>query len=319
MRPKISVIVPVYNTEKYLDRCIQSILAQTYTDFELLLVDDGSTDSSGAICDKYAEQDSRVRVFHKENGGVSSARNQGLDNAKGEWITFVDSDDWVDREFFNILSKSSKPDILISYYVADGWSRWVSVPFEDATFNTKNMKVFLNKYLISCNMPWGKWIKRSLIETFKIRFDSNFSYGEDTLFIMDCLSKVESVETNSESLYHYDCTNSMSLSKITRDVNYYILLIDEISRRIKILSAQFNADNNDITASIIRMHVNFIFNKLDYRSSAIKENLYAICSNENVKRVLADYKRKKTFKRRIFDWLLRHKFYNFIIFIMRFN
>ena len=148
MRPKISVIVPVYNTEKYLDRCIQSILAQTYTDFELLLVDDGSTDSSGAICDKYAEQDSRVRVFHKENGGVSSARNQGLDNAKGEWITFVDSDDWVDREFFNILSKSSKPDILISYYVADGWSRWVSVPFEDATFNTKNMKVFLNKYLI---------------------------------------------------------------------------------------------------------------------------------------------------------------------------
>ena len=95
MMDLISIIVPVYNTEKYLDRCIQSILSQTYTDFELLLIDDGSTDSSGVICDKYAEQDSRVRVFHKENGGVSSARNIGLDNANGVWITFCDSDDWV--------------------------------------------------------------------------------------------------------------------------------------------------------------------------------------------------------------------------------
>lgn len=85
--PKISVIVPVYNTEKYLHRCVDSILAQTFTDFELLLIDDGSTDSSGAICDEYAQKDSRVRVFHKENGGASSARNLGLDNATGEWIT----------------------------------------------------------------------------------------------------------------------------------------------------------------------------------------------------------------------------------------
>ena len=88
----VSIIVPVYNTEKFLHRCIDSILAQTYTDFELLLIDDGSKDSSGTICDEYAAQDARVRVFHKENGGVSSARNLGLDNARGEWVTFVDSD-----------------------------------------------------------------------------------------------------------------------------------------------------------------------------------------------------------------------------------
>ena len=87
----ISVIVPVYNTERYLERCIQSILAQIYTDFELLLIDDGSTDSSGVICDRYAELDSRVRVFHKKNGGASSARNIGLDNANGEWVCGVNS------------------------------------------------------------------------------------------------------------------------------------------------------------------------------------------------------------------------------------
>ena len=91
----ISIIVPVYNTEKYLHRCIDSVLAQTYQDFELLLIDDGSKDSSGAICDEYAAQDTRVRVFHKENGGVSSARNVGLDLAQGEWVTFVDSDDYI--------------------------------------------------------------------------------------------------------------------------------------------------------------------------------------------------------------------------------
>ena len=90
---KISIIVPIYNTEQYLPRCIDSILSQSLTDFELLLIDDGSIDGSGAICDAFAEKDNRVRVFHKENGGVSSARNLGLNEAKGEWVCFVDSDD----------------------------------------------------------------------------------------------------------------------------------------------------------------------------------------------------------------------------------
>lgn len=92
---QISIIVPVYNAEKFLVRCIDSILAQKYKNFELLLIDDGSKDSSGHICDLYAEKDARIRVFHKENGGVSSARNLGLEKAKGEWITFCDSDDYV--------------------------------------------------------------------------------------------------------------------------------------------------------------------------------------------------------------------------------
>ena len=89
----ISIIVPIYNAGKTLHRRIDSILSQTYTSWELLLIDDGSTDTSGPICDEYAARDARVRVFHKENGGVSSARNVGLDNARGEWITFVDADD----------------------------------------------------------------------------------------------------------------------------------------------------------------------------------------------------------------------------------
>ncbi|MDR0422523.1 MAG: glycosyltransferase, partial [Proteiniphilum sp.] len=103
MNPMISVIVPVYNVEKYLRKCLESILAQTYTSFELLLVNDGSTDGSGQICDEYAQKDSRVQVFHQENKGVSRARNLGLERAKGKWVAFIDSDDWVDSTYLEHL------------------------------------------------------------------------------------------------------------------------------------------------------------------------------------------------------------------------
>ena len=108
--PVISVIVPVYNVEKYLHRCVDSILAQTFTDFELILVDDGSPDNCGKICDEYAEKDSRIHVIHKVNGGLSDARNAGIDwafaNSNSEWVTFIDSDDWVDKYYLEYLYNS---------------------------------------------------------------------------------------------------------------------------------------------------------------------------------------------------------------------
>lgn len=116
--PLISIIVPVYNAEKTLNRCVDSILLQPFTDWELLLIDDGSKDSSGDICDEYARKDPRIKVFHKENGGVSSARNVGLDNAKGEWITFVNSDDWIVNNALDIDYDEVNEDLLLfSYYL----------------------------------------------------------------------------------------------------------------------------------------------------------------------------------------------------------
>lgn len=120
--PKISVIVPVYKVEKYLRACIDSILAQTFTDFELILIDDGSPDNCGAICDEYAEKDARIRVFHKENGGVSSARNLGIERSRGEWIAFVDSDDWVESDKFSkfceqIAGVNEQIDLIIGTMV----------------------------------------------------------------------------------------------------------------------------------------------------------------------------------------------------------
>lgn len=115
--PLISIIVPVYNVDAYLKQCIDSILNQKYENFELLLVDDGSTDKSGDICDVYGKRDKRVRVFHKKNGGVSSARNVGLDNAKGDWIAFVDSDDIVTPSYLSGLYSDVKSDVdLVIHY-----------------------------------------------------------------------------------------------------------------------------------------------------------------------------------------------------------
>ena len=117
---KISVIVPVYNTSQFLPHCIDSILSQNFSDFELLLIDDGSTDGSGQICDAYAEKDNRIRVFHKKNGGVSSARNLGLCNAKGEWVTFVDSDDFVLNDYFSICFEEGIGMYVQNWKFVDG-------------------------------------------------------------------------------------------------------------------------------------------------------------------------------------------------------
>lgn len=118
--PKISIIVPVYKAEKYLNRCVDSILAQTFTDFELLLIDDGSPDKSGEICDEYARKDSRVRVIHKENGGVSSARQRGLDESIGEYTIHADPDDWVEptmlEELYNKANKEDADMVICDFF-----------------------------------------------------------------------------------------------------------------------------------------------------------------------------------------------------------
>lgn len=179
---KISVIVPVFNRENMIKECVDSILAQSYADFELLLVDDGSKDSSGAICDEYAQKDSRVKVYHKENGGVSSARNVGLDNAQGEWVTFVDSDDLVLPGFFEVLSKIENLDDVD--LVVCKWERLLSktnatnLPCDEGFYSRQSLTQYL--YYSVFVAPWGKFFKRNIIGS--LRFDRNIRQGEDMIF-----------------------------------------------------------------------------------------------------------------------------------------
>lgn len=207
----ISIIVPVYNTEKYLYRCIQSILAQTYTDFELLLINDGSTDFSGEICDKYAKIDSRVRVFHKENGGVSSVRNLGLDNAMGELVMFCDSDDYMKPDMCEVLCNTLQnkgADVVICGTEETGGGYWKPERDEDYTKVEFfcNFGSLLQTELLS--PPWNKIFKRSKI---KHCFAQDVSFGEDLMFNLQYFEQCEKISFITASPYFHEKDNGDSL------------------------------------------------------------------------------------------------------------
>ena len=217
MNPKISVIVPVYNTEKYLHRCIDSILAQTFTDFEVLLIDDGSTDSSGTICDEYAHKDSRVRVFHKENGGVGAARKMGIDNAFGKYSIHVDSDDWIECNMLEELYKKAcdtQADMVIcDFYEVNRIKKIyrkqnISAPLahttlEDLLFNRIHGSL--------CN----KLIKLSCYKEFGVDFIRGVDYCEDYLVNVQLLSKDISVAYLGMAFYNYDqYTSNKSITRM---------------------------------------------------------------------------------------------------------
>lgn len=191
MNPKISVIVPVYNAEKTLHKCIDSILGQSYKDWELLLIDDGSTDASAAICDEYAQLDNRIRAFHKQNGGVSSARNIGLDNAEGEWITFVDSDDFLADNALEIVDWNvvNEDFLLFPFYYRyiDGGSKVYSLgTIGEIDYLDSFLKEELGEMIF--RTPWSKLFKRDIIDS--LRFNENIKCGEDTLFVLSYLYRI---------------------------------------------------------------------------------------------------------------------------------
>lgn len=222
----ISVIVPIYNAEQYLHRCIDSILAQSYTDFELLLVDDGSKDTSGAICDAYAAQDSRVRVFHKGNGGVSSARNLGLDHAQGEYITFCDADDYVSEDWLAAYSGAIAHNVDLAiqgYYALDG-DNTVEMNLPPCQGDTIEAKRQLITSLMSQGMYgylWVKLFRRAIIEEHAICFDTQSTFREDEQFLSKYLEYTYSFIYTDRVGYYY---HEPSMGKPYKNDKYYSIL-----------------------------------------------------------------------------------------------
>ena len=219
--PKLSVIVPVYKVEKYLDECVQSILNQTFTDFELILVDDGSPDNCPAMCDLWAKKDRRIKVIHKENGGVSSARNTGLDTVSADslYFTFVDSDDTMDRECykdaFDILDKT--PYDIYSFginIVGPDGDNMASVSVDRfVTEKISDIHPFLKKYLnTSFYSIYSKIYSHKILET-GLRFNTDFKIGEDTLFNYAAFSLVEKVYNTDKAYYNYWQHQNLSLAR----------------------------------------------------------------------------------------------------------
>lgn len=196
----ISIIVPVYNIEKLIPRCIESILNSHNQDFEIFLIDDGSTDKSGEICDKYALIDDRIKCIHKINGGVSSARNEGLKHISGDWVVFVDGDDTIDKDFLTIPENSIKTQLIIKSHNVINNKDIISCKIEDK-FLDKESEIF--KYIVNyrCNALWDKIFSRSLISNRK--FNENMPIGEDFLFFYDCIRDIRTINFCSKGYYNY--------------------------------------------------------------------------------------------------------------------
>ena len=203
--PLISIIIPVYNCSIYINKCIDSIIKKKGVDYEIILIDDGSNDLSGSICDLYAKKHKNIMVYHKENEGVSAARNTGLDKCRGEYITYVDSDDFLEPNALSLMLKklieldvdivigsfnkvSSEGDLIASIQNTDGDSLLDAIEIVEYTISyLRNPRK--NQMLMSC---WGKLFRMSIIEKNSIRFDTSLDIGENMDFNFNYLSYVKS-------------------------------------------------------------------------------------------------------------------------------
>lgn len=244
--PLVSVIVPIYKAEKYLNKCIDSLLAQTLTDFEILLIDDGSPDESGEICDLYAKTDQRIRVFHKKNGGVSSARQCGLENARGIYTIHVDPDDWVENDMLEqMVSKAVETDadiVICDFFVDRGKNTILSIQ------NPKSLepdevlkKLFIDMTGSCCN----KLIRKSCYFENKINFPIGINFGEDMIVNILLLLTNPRIIYLHRAFYHYvQGINENSMVKIigikaieqTMELKSYILDILPQNEEIRFLA-----------------------------------------------------------------------------------
>lgn len=218
---RISVIVPVYNTEeKYLRQCIESIVEQEYKDIELILVDDGSTNGAAEVCDRYAEKYDRIQVIHQENQGVSAARNHGMERAEGEWLAFVDADDWLEKNNFSLVMErieGKPPDMVV-------WNMYMNYPETQKICKNHKESVYLEgndlnrmrlrmlrmipidrdeKNIVTIGYPFCHLYRREIIQRESVKFDPQFKQGEDKLFNYQYCTAIHNMMYLNYPLYHY--------------------------------------------------------------------------------------------------------------------
>ena len=304
--PKISVIIPVYNNVDYLPQCLDSLLAQSFQDFEGILVDDGSTDGSAIICDEYQKKDSRLKVYHIQNQGVSHARNVGIEKATGEWISFVDSDDWITPDFlatlfghtdkntdvvmgslfFNIGEKEimrtcSKPCI--------GKKDFPSYPLATLVpdcSRADGVVVSLELLSSACN----KLTRRVLLDTYQIRFNEKMFLNEDGLFHLNCYLKARDFKIIDTPLYHYRIRKNSSNRRYLEDVHNQNAIV---GKAFSDLATDLPDDiyRDFISLCSYRMYLNImalyiehpqnersLFYKYRYLDKELDSGLYAISS-----------------------------------------
>lgn len=315
----ITIIVPIYNSEQTLNRCVDSILKQKFCDWELLLINDGSTDRSGKICEEYALKDKRIKVFYKKNGGVSSARNIGLDNAKGEWIAFVDADDFV-KEFYlaHLLEHSQKQvDLVISYAEIHNGINIQRESYPAKLVDDTNFEsMFIENDMQWHTSPWSKLYKRCIIEKHHLRFCEGMHIGEDAVFLYSYMLCSKKSYISNDTDYCYFAYTSDSLTKRINSLTSEVLAYNQIREIVesmilkKIIKNPIALRNlNWLIASYQRRILNVLYHRKiqkQKRLSILKESNW----DYYVKYIHAD-----SLKEQILIILLKahlYKFYDFV-------
>ena len=264
-KPLVSIIIPVYNVELYLSKCIDSILAQSFTDWECILVDDGSKDKSGSICDNYALKDNRIKVIHQNNSGVSIARQVGIDNVCGEYSIHIDPDDWVESNMIEELYKKAKSDdadmVICDYYKHEGGVQQYINQRPNLLEPIKIIEQMLttNMYPPLYGSCWNKLVRFSCFNSSDnlIRFEpDDLSLGEDVVFNCRLLmSTVHRVSYLNKAFYHYEVRSNSLCSTLEKNIGYLIKIQEEIVKDKKILD----------TMSLKPQHLQILFDKKEFK------------------------------------------------------
>ncbi len=334
---KISVIVPVYNKEKYLERCVKSLLSQTYENIEIVLVNDGSTDNSGILCDKLKSEDTRIRVIHKENGGLSSARNAGIKVATGDYVGFVDSDDSVDENMYESLLNSAKKydaDIALcgskviggKMFQTDGLAATYHTFEKETVFETKDDIKKLALGILGAPLEvfedseYGTSVckniyKTSLIKEHNLEFLSERIYGsEDLLFMIDfVLCAKKAVGVPGAFYNYYFISNSLSNTRKADGFERIVLLNETICKRLseKMPYDQyiFSADRHLLSSAraMTIQEVIYAQNNPDEKKY-LKPRLRDICGHQNVRNAFKRFPyRKLSLMQAIFAFSLKYR------------
>ena len=280
MRPKgidmtkISVIIPIYNAESFLNECLVSIQEQTFSDYEAWLIDDGSTDNSGTICDNFAANNKLFHVIHKKNGGVSSARNAGLEKVNGEWICFIDADDTVEKEYLSTLYQfaNMQKDILIiqgfKTFLPD--NTYIDKRFTNQLYNSSEVyKTFQDLNINRCGYPFGKLYNAEIIRHHHLRFVESIHYAEDVMFMLTYLTHCSAIQTVEGMNYNYYIRkNIQSLSKriFVFESEYacyqlYLKRIGELKQRFNLTETSLRKVYNVISEYLIRRSIGALYQK----------------------------------------------------------
>lgn len=256
MRPKISVIIPVYNGGKYLKRCLDSLVKQSFTDWQAICIDDGSVDDTGKILDGFAKKDKRFVIIHKKNAGVSAARNDGIKKATGEYIHFMDADDTIDADYYEQMSKYAKEaDIVCSGFVSNN-KKFSNLNYKKLRLvKTLFGKIFWTQAL-SQSFVWRYLFKTDFIRKNKLHFDISLISQEDAVFVLNSLKACRQIVIVPNAYYHYLFNENSALNK--KDKKHH----DKLKQQYKIgkkFRRQYAKDNNVVLLWWFRKIINLFF------------------------------------------------------------